>query len=153
MALQRGLPAAARTQLVIVGPDLEDAYAAQVRAKAAGAAVYFAGYTNDPAPWYAAADIFVFASHAEGFGNVLLEAMAHGLPVVSRRLAGVTDAFIDDGRTGLLFDTDAELRAAVLRLAADPGLRAALGTAAAAVARADYALPDIAARYVALYEA
>ena len=153
VALQRGLPAAARTQLVIVGPDLEDAYAAQVRAEAAGAAIYFAGYTNDPKPWYAAADIFVFASHAEGFGNVLLEAMAHGLPVVSRRLAGVTDAFIDDGRTGLLFDTDAELRAAVLRLAADPGLRAALGTAAAAVARADYALPDIAARYVALYEA
>ncbi|MGH7042291.1 MAG: glycosyltransferase family 4 protein, partial [Acetobacteraceae bacterium] len=104
-------------------------------------------------PWYRAADIFVFASHAEGFGNVLLEAMAYSLPPVSRRLAGVTDSFIADGETGLLFDTDAEFRAAVLRLAADPALRATIGAAAAAMVRAEYDLRAIAHRYAALYGA
>ena len=155
VANQIRLRASAPLRLLIVGPDLEDDYAAEVRraAAASGAGIVFTGYTDDPLPYYRAADMFVFASHAEGFGNVLLEAMANGLPVVSRRLPGVTDWFIDDGRTGLLFDTDEEYRAAVLRLAADPDLRARIGAAARTAALTDFGLPAIAARYAALYRA
>lgn len=150
VALQDGK----RCRLLLVGPDLEPDYAAEMRRRGdeSGGTVSFAGYVDDPAPYYAAADIFVFASHAEGFGNVLLEAMAHGLPVVSRRLPGVTDAFIEDGRTGFLFDTDADYRALIARLAAESGLRRRLGAAARAAVRDGYDLCAIAGRYAAIYE-
>ena len=155
VANQVRLCRSAPVRLLIVGPDLEDDYAAEVRraAGASGAGIVFTGYTDDPLSYYRAADLFVFASYAEGFGNVLLEAMANVLPVVSRRLAGVTDWFIADGQTGLLFDTDEEYRAAVLRLAADPDLRARIGAAARTAALTDFGLPAIAARYAALYRA
>ena len=43
----------------------------------------FPGYVNDPAACYAVADLFALSSVSEGFGNVLIEAMAAGVPVVS----------------------------------------------------------------------
>jgi hypothetical protein len=45
--------------------------------------VLFAGYVDDPAACYAVADLFALSSTSEGFGNVLVEAMAAGVPVVS----------------------------------------------------------------------
>jgi glycosyltransferase involved in cell wall biosynthesis len=64
-----------------------------------GAHVTFAGFVGDPSPRYRAADVLVLASDFEGFGNVLVEALAHGLAVVA------TDApfgprFILDGLDG-----------------------------------------------------
>ncbi|MUG73552.1 glycosyltransferase family 4 protein [Paenibacillus validus] len=50
---------------------------------------------------YAAADVFVFPSATETFGNVILEAMASGTPVVGANAGGVADN-IEHGRTGLL---------------------------------------------------
>lgn len=51
--------------------------------------------------WYRAADLFVFPSMSETQGLVVLEAMAHGLPVLAVRSIGTSD-FIDDGTTGAL---------------------------------------------------
>lgn len=144
-----------QTHLLLVGPTLEDEYGAELTAAIAAspgrARIQLIGAMDDPTPAYRAADIFVFASRAEGFGNVLLEAMAHALPVVCRRLPGVTDSFIEHDRTGLLFDDAAGYDRAVASLLTDPVRRAALGDAARESVAAQYNLHEIAARYAALY--
>ncbi|MBN2427306.1 MAG: glycosyltransferase family 1 protein, partial [Deltaproteobacteria bacterium] len=65
--------------------------------------VVFAGYRHgeDLARLYAAADAMVFPSVTETFGNVILEAMASGLPVVGFQVSGPQDIVLD-GQTGKL---------------------------------------------------
>ena len=80
---------------------------------------------------YAAADVFVNPTRAEGFGFTNVEAQGHGMPVMSTRVGAIPEV-VEDGRTGILVDPDDpdELLAAMHRLAADAGLRARLGAAA-----------------------
>lgn len=68
-----------------------------------GLKVTFTGYLEgqDLAASYASSDIFVFPSESETFGQVVLEAMASGLPVISLNAEGVCDLVID-GATGYL---------------------------------------------------
>jgi glycosyltransferase involved in cell wall biosynthesis len=77
---------------------------------------------------YAAADVFVFPSDTETFGNVVAEAMSSGVPVVAVHAGGVTD-LVRDGETGLVVPPNdpAALAAALLRLLSDDALRTALG--------------------------
>ena len=49
----------------------------------------------------AAADVFCLPSYREGFGSVVIEAAAAGLPAIGSRIYGIIDA-IEDGVTGLL---------------------------------------------------
>lgn len=72
-----------------------------------GASARFVGYKTgaDVADHYAAADLFAFASKTETFGNVVLEAMASGLPVVALRAGGVGET-VRPGQTGILIDPD-----------------------------------------------
>lgn len=94
--------------------------------------VVFTGYLRgaDLANAYAAADVFTFPAANETFGNVVLEAMASGLPVVAARAGGPLDSVVE-GETGLLFDPQdqAALRAAVRRLVGDPRLARRMGQA------------------------
>jgi glycosyltransferase involved in cell wall biosynthesis len=145
----------ARLHLLLVGPELERPYVAALRAAIAESPardrIHLAGFMADPSDAYRAADMFVFASHKEGCPNVVLEAMAHGLPVVSRHLPDTTDALLDHGRTGLLFATAAEFQDAVRGLAADPARRREMGRSARDVVAAGYDMQVIADRYAALY--
>lgn len=73
---------------------------------------------------YRTADAFVLPSYSEGFPNVLLEAAAHGVPIVSTRVGGI-DELLGHEREGLLVppgDSGA-IAAAVARLDDDPKLR------------------------------
>lgn len=75
------------------------AYAAKL---GIGDRVLFAGYVDDPMACYAAADIVVLSSLSEGFGNVLIEAMASGVPVVSTDAPHGPREILADGRFGPL---------------------------------------------------
>jgi glycosyltransferase involved in cell wall biosynthesis len=139
--------------LLLVGPVVEADYATELRrqvtAHGLDTQVRFEGHVEDPSRHYRAADVFVFASRQEGFGTVMIEAMAHGLPVVARSLPGVND-FIAHGRTGLVFEQDGDFAATLQRLLDDPVLRAKLGRAAREQAQA-YDIEAVAARYLELY--
>jgi glycosyltransferase involved in cell wall biosynthesis len=79
----------------------------------------------------AGTDILVLASRSEGRPNVLLEAMAAGLPVVASDIEGVRE-LVTDSETGLLFESGNadQLATQLARLRDDPELRARLGAAA-----------------------
>lgn len=102
---------------------------------------------------YHSADIFVFPSRAEGMPNVLLEAMASGLPVIATQIAG-NEELVQDGETGLLIpveDVDA-LSQALSRLIADPALRRRMGAAGRARVERDYSWRHVAKSYLHLIQ-
>lgn len=100
-----------------------------------GMPVVFTGYLKgeELASAYAAGDVFVFPSDSEAFGNVVLEAMASGLPVVAAAAGGVLD-LVDPGRTGFLFEPGnvVELAHHIARYASNAGIRRLHGEAARA---------------------
>lgn len=103
---------------------------------------------------YASADVFLYPSDSEAFGNVVVEAMASGLPVVATDTGG-SSAHIDPGRTGLLAppqDTAAFLRATT-RLVEQAALRRRLGQAARTRAERHYHWDHTLARMVGHYRA
>ncbi len=90
---------------------------------------------DDLASWYASADLFVFPSVVETFGNVVLEAFSSGVPVVAFDAGGVRE-LVASGRNGLLVSPDSPsgLADAVSSLLADRELRARLSRGALATA-------------------
>jgi glycosyltransferase-like protein len=83
----------------------------------------------DLGAWYRAADAFAFPSVKEGFGLVVLEALAAGLPVVASDIP-VFAEYLQDGKSALLVPPGdpGALAAALHRLAGDPALRRRLAT-------------------------
>lgn len=64
--------------------------------------VKFLGYVNDKSQFFNEVDIFCLPSLRETFGLVLLESMAHGIPVVASNIPGIDEVVID-GENGMLF--------------------------------------------------
>ena len=93
----------------------------------------FTGYLSgeELARAYASADVFVFPSMSDTFGNVVIEAQASGLPVIVSDQKGPQE-LVENGVTGMITrGLDAEdVAAAIMRLGRDAGLRARIGEAA-----------------------
>jgi glycosyltransferase involved in cell wall biosynthesis/predicted metal-dependent phosphoesterase TrpH len=104
---------------------------------------------------YASADIFLFCSRTDTFGQVLVEAGASGVPAVAVAEGGPTSIVLD-GETGRLCEPDPEmLAAAVLQMADAPAWRAKLGRQAIAAARSrtwEAAMGEVGDGYGALLE-
>jgi glycosyltransferase involved in cell wall biosynthesis len=64
--------------------------------------IHFGGFVSDPAPFYRAAGLFVLSSAWEGFGNVIVEALAAGTPVISTDCSSGPAEILDNGRFGSL---------------------------------------------------
>lgn len=103
----------------------------------------------------AQADVFVLTSRSEGRPNVILEAMAAGLPVIASNIPGVNE-LVDHNITGLLFtsgDAD-ELAGHLRRLLREPHLRQQLGAAGRdAILRRQLVWRATAEKYAKLYAA
>jgi glycosyltransferase involved in cell wall biosynthesis len=93
--------------------------------------VHWPGYIENAEPYYPLMDLFLFPTHREGLGRVLMEAAAAGKPIVSTRTTGVVDVIFDD-ITGILVPTSdpRALARAAGRLLDDRGLAERLGEAA-----------------------
>jgi glycosyltransferase involved in cell wall biosynthesis len=133
---------APRVRVVVAGPrdpDKGDAVTGAAIEAARAAGVQFLGFRDDLDDLYAAIDVYVLASHREGFPRSAMEAAAMGVPVVATDVRGCREV-VDDGVTGLLVPKeDAEaLTAAIATLAPDAPLREKLGEAGVRKARADF---------------
>jgi glycosyltransferase involved in cell wall biosynthesis len=143
-----------KTRLVILGEGPErDALEALARSRGVADRVLMPGFESHPEKWLAQAALFVLPSRWEGFGHVLVEALAAGVPVVSARAPHGPADILDDGETGLMVPTgNAEaLGAAIDRLLLDKGLRGRLVEAGRKTAER-FSLSVIAGRYGDLIE-
>ncbi|MGD9035552.1 MAG: glycosyltransferase family 4 protein [Syntrophobacterales bacterium] len=91
----------------------------------------FCGYQEHMPPFYGAADIFLLPSYYDPFGNVCLEAMACGLPVITTRETGVSE-LMAHGKSGFVMDHPGDIftLANWLEALEDPELRRSMGAEA-----------------------
>jgi glycosyltransferase involved in cell wall biosynthesis len=124
-AMRRVNPA---TQLVLVG---DGPLLAELRRANTGSVIAGRLVNGELSAHYASADVFLFPSVTETFGNVTLEAMASGLAVVAYRMAAARQ-HIEHGVSGLLAETGdrAGFIEQAERLAREPALARRLGAAA-----------------------
>jgi glycosyltransferase involved in cell wall biosynthesis len=124
-----------RFHLVVVGgvdPEKPDALAPELVERARSRGVHLLGHRDDVDRWYGAMDIYVLASHREGFPRAAMEASAMNLPVVATDVRGCREV-VDPGVTGILVPArDPSALAAALCDLADPAVRARLGRGARA---------------------
>jgi glycosyltransferase involved in cell wall biosynthesis len=114
--------------------------------------VVLLGEREDVPRLLARADMLVLTSQHEGFPNVLLEAMAAHLPVVTTT-AGDAASLVRDGRTGFVvpFDDQELLCARLTELAVSPATRQALGRAGRRVIEEEYRTDTLAGRALRIY--
>lgn len=140
-------------RFVLVGKDLDAGntmLAGWLAELALRDVVALLGPRHDVETLYPAFDVVALTSKSEGFPNVLAEAMACGVPVVSTDVGDATEIVGDTGC--IVPPTPQAFADALVRLLADPQ-RAALGVAAREHIAARYAIDGIAARLADRYAA
>lgn len=141
-------------ELWVVGPD-EDCLQKILYAKAKllGARIRWFGPKNKPERYMAAADVFVLPSYREGFGSVIIEAAACGIPTIAYRIDGVVDAIVEDHTGCFVAKGDVEaFTQAMERLGLAPKIVIELGKAARQRAIENYSSLTITAAWLTFYD-
>jgi glycosyltransferase involved in cell wall biosynthesis len=160
VTVQQRVPAAT---LVLVGPDRFstddpatpelEAFVREVKAfaHARQLRVQFAGRQDQVERYLKAADVFVLASRHEGFGNVIIEALACGLPAVVTPLDGIGAVTVQHGQNGFIADGPEAIASRIVQLLDSPPLAAGFGQAARRSVELRFDSRDVARSYVQLY--
>jgi glycosyltransferase involved in cell wall biosynthesis len=146
--------AARERVLDVVGDGPERARLVElVRALDVEHSVCFHGRVTDPTTFYRRAAALVLFSHAEGLSNVVLEALAGGVPVIGSDIPGIRE-LVQHEETGLLVapGDEAALAVAIDRLLDEPQLAERMSHAGHALVGAHYSIETIAHRVLALYQ-
>ena len=126
--------------LLFVGPDEQSLQAELISIVGKDSQnVQLVGHTNTPETYMAAADVLCLPSYREGFGSVVIEAAAVGIPAIASRIYGLTDAVVE-GKTGLLhepYDVNA-IKSCMEKMMHNQTLRFNLGKQAQARAVKDF---------------
>jgi glycosyltransferase involved in cell wall biosynthesis len=143
-----------RWQITIAGAGNIEAYRRQAAATGIADRVSFVGWIGEVevARLLSQSDLLVLPSHFECLPMAIIEAMAHGLPVVATRVGAVTDAVIDN-ETGLLVPVASppDLARALQRLVDSPSERQRLGCLGRRRFEAKFDLEAFHARIRAIY--
>jgi glycosyltransferase involved in cell wall biosynthesis len=118
--------------LLIVGPDEEGISSTLLDSSYLNTnKITIVGYVRNPEKYLSAANLLCLPSHREGFGMVVLEAAAMGIPAIGSNIYGISDAILDK-ETGLLFHKGSvqSLAESIKNIIDDDELRLNLGHAA-----------------------
>jgi glycosyltransferase involved in cell wall biosynthesis len=122
-------------ELILVGPSLEsehDPLSRETLEEISGNPhIHAVGFCHEPEKYMGIADLLCLPSYREGFGSVVIEAAAMGVPAVASRVVGLVDAVMD-GETGVLVPAKEveALRWALAKMLSAPEIRRRMGCAA-----------------------
>lgn len=142
--------------LLLIGPtnDLEmeigHEYASYIKESSN---IYCTGYTNQPEKYLSISSVFCLPSYREGFGTVVIEAAAMGIPTIGTDIVGLKDAILHM-ETGILVtahDTDS-LESAISKIYHDDTLRNKLGKNALINVKENYSHIHLTNAYVEEYQ-
>ncbi len=137
------------TELWLVGPDEDQLQSKLKQTKG----IKFVSFTREPEKYMASADIFCLPSYREGFGSVVIEAAACGVPSIGSNIYGLNDA-ISNGKTGILVSarSTSELEVAINKLVVDDALREKMACAAVHRAKNKFSQCYLIDELMALYK-
>ena len=107
---------------------------------------------DDKIAAYRESDVFVLPSYSENFGQVVVEAMAAGLPVVITKNVGVAPS-VERAGAGIVIEKDEkQLTEAILKILENPQLAKKMGEQGKKLVETEFSWPEIAEKFAAEYE-
>jgi glycosyltransferase involved in cell wall biosynthesis len=141
-------------RVVIIGDGPErERIAHAIQSAGLEKSVSLTGHLKDLTPYYEAADVVAIPSLSEGSPNVLLEAMAFGVPIVATEVGGIPE-IVTQGETALLVPPQdpAAMAASIARLISEPGIASGLARRAREKVETDYSPESRAKSLVGIYD-